>query len=624
MKPLNLLVFIVFSLLFNSNNAFSQVYGTANLPEPENMSPLFIGSLTSSKIYYGATPANSQNKPVLVFVHGFTDLANLWFLPGNEMYDRAYDNNYRTVFVALTRGKGMWDNGALLAPMLEDITAHYEVDDVVIVAHSNGGKSSEVAMFHHDKYDLVDRVISLGTPFFGTEVADLAETFWFSWLVGFLGLDGGTATSTTYYMGGVARPYLDGQADNQPDKFFNFGAWGWNSGTTVFVPTMLVTGALLNTYGAGASAGGNDGVTPYRSSTRPGGLAVWNPGYGNPVSKHDHIDMAMEYIVWDAIEPYFTGALGTFRSSIEPVNHKTIVSSNAQYLSSQNQMTTLLIEEGLTDVSIHLLHLEAAADFQLIASDGTSQKLKVLQSESMYSGFASTVNLRGLKPGTYHLESNVDFGGIVSFENGVELQYSNDLDDKKLAYQEGESINMKVELLNTKDLQKDTKVSAIVTQKNDIHGTPLANEKVHIFEFPASATNEFQYQVNHLPAGVYNVVIHASQKDFIRTAVSGFAIHPKETAGPSMEKGNLHLAAFPNPIRSSTNIEFELLSEDAASLNIYDAYGRLMMSRDLSDLGIGKHALSIDFEERQWGVGHYFIEVRNGGDKVVLPVVKVE
>jgi len=624
MKPLNFLILAFFSLILHTNPTFSQSYGTFNLPEPEDMSPLFVGSLLSSNIYYGATPANSENKPVLVFVHGFIDLANLWFLPGNEIYDRAYDENYRTVFVALTRGGGMWQNGALLADMLEDITDHYDVDDVVIVAHSNGGKSSEVAMFHHDKYDLVDRVISLGTPFFGTEIADLAETFWFRWLVNFVGLGGGTATSTTYYMGGVARPYLDGQSDNQPDKFFNFGAWGWNSGTTIFVPTMLVTGALLNANGSGASAGGNDGITPYWSSTRPGGLAVWNPGFGNPVSQHDHIDMAMEYIVWDAIEPYFTGPLATLRHRKELVNPKAIVNSNVQYLSSENNRTELIIAEGTSAVSINILHLEEEADFYLETSEGTKQLLDVIPSNSMNTGYASSIHLPNLASGTYQLESNAQYAAVASFENGVRLQYTSDLDNEKFAYQEGETINMNVELLNTNGKYTDAKVSAIVTQKNDIHGSPLSVETVHVFEFSATTNNQFQYQINNLPAGIYNVVINASHEDFIRTAVTGFAIHPNETVSQTIERTALELFAFPNPIKTTTTIEFELLSEEAASLTIYDAYGRLMKQQDLSNLGLGKHMIDLKFEESKWSAGHYFIEVQNGQYKNILPVVKVK
>ena len=130
-------------------------YDEVQLPIPDDVSPFFWGSVNSSKIYYGASPSNGNNKPVVVFVHGFINLANTWFIPGNNLYDSAYEDGYRTAFVATTRGEGMWTNGGLLADMLEDITAYYGVNDVVIVAHSNGGKASEVAMFEHNKDNLV-------------------------------------------------------------------------------------------------------------------------------------------------------------------------------------------------------------------------------------------------------------------------------------------------------------------------------------------------------------------------------------------------------------------------------------------------------------------------------------
>lgn len=625
MKNPNILLITLLALILQFNTSFAQSYGTANLPEPDNLTPLFIGSLTSSKIYYGATPNNAQDKPVLVFVHGFTDLANLWFLPGNEMYDRAYDGGYRSVFVAMTRGGGMWENGALLANMLEDITDHYNVDDVVIVAHSNGGKASEVAMFHHNKSALVNRVISLGTPFFGTELADLAETFWFRWLVDFIGLGGGTGTSTTYYMGGVARPYLDGQSDNQPDKFFNFGAWGWNSGTTIFVPTMLVTGAILNTYGSGASAGGNDGVTPYWSSTRPGGLPVWNPGYGNPISKHDHIDVAMDYIVWDEIEPYFTGPLGTLRQSLAPNNHKAIVKSNAQYLSSSNKMTQFTIEEGIMDFNINILHIDQDASFNLRDEAGNLIDLNLTQTESMVGAvYASQATVNRLPAGKYQLESEVEFGATINFEKGITMQYSNDLNQEKLSYEAGEKINLNIELLNTSANYSDANVTAIITQKNDIDGQSLSDGITRIIEFANTDINEFDAQIKNLPAGVYNVVVNATHDDFFRTVVTGFAIHPSNNQAELVDIKKPNLQVYPNPIQNQTTVEFQLMSDDKSFLRLYDAYGRLISSKDISNMGIGKHSLNWNIANLQLKAGTYFLEVQNGQYKNVYQLNKVD
>jgi len=184
---------------------------------------------------------------------------------------------------------------------------------------------------------------------------------------------------------------------------------------------------------------------------------------------------------------------------------------------------------------------------------------------------------------------------------------------------------MNVELLNTDANYKDAKISAIVTQKNDINGTPLTNEKVHVFEFsPSAATNQFEYKINNLPAGVYNVVINASHDDFIRTVVTGFAIHPNEGTNNIVKTPNLHLSAFPNPIKTTTTIEFELLSDKASFLRVYDAYGRLLMDQNITTMGIGKHTINLNFDTKKWGVGHYFIEVQNDKNKTVLPVVKVQ
>ncbi len=608
-----------FSLLL-SLNISAQSYGTVQLPTPNNLTPLFLGSLTDSKIYYGADNG-STDKPVLVFVHGFIDLANAWFLPGNRMYEDAYYGGYRNAYVAMTRGGGMWENGALLAEMLEDITAHYGVNDVVIVAHSNGGKASEVAMFHHGKRNLVNRVISLGTPFKGTELANLAETWAFNWLVDFIGLGGGTSTSTTYYMGGVARPYFDNLSNNQGNKFFNFGAWGYNSGTTIAAPTMLTGGLILNVNGSGWLAGGNDGVTPYWSSKRPGGASVWTYGYGNWRSKHDHIDVAMNYIVWDPMEPYFTGPLGQLRASAVEPEHRPS-RSNVQYLSSEAGQMEFMVEEDAQEIKVHILHGSESDVFQIQTENGEMLVCKNKETVAGHIGkFATNITLDYLEPGRYSIVSENRFGALVSYDNGVELVLRNDLDAKKSAYAPGENITLNLSLENGAGNYTDAEVTAVLSRRAfDGNALMEKDEDLKIVQLTNVGENEFAYTFEDgLVEGVYNVMVQVNDADFAKGVIGGFAVKASNETNVAATAETLNLDFYPNPVQDVVSVSFD--SDEDTELRIFDTYGRLVTEFSING---NDGFLQFDTNDIIPHAGNYFIQLQNGNQQVVKSLVKVD
>ena len=606
-------------------NAQQNDYEPHQLPEPDDLSPLFIGAINESAIYYGAEPSNSSNKPVLVFVHGFIDLANTWFMPGNDIYDRAYDDNYRTAFVAMTRGEGMWVNGGLLADMLEDITTHYGVSDVVIVAHSNGGKASEVAMFYENKSNLVNRVISLGTPFKGTGLADLAETPALNWLVDFIGLGGGTATSTTYYMEGVARPILDNEPDNQPNKFINFGAWGYNKGTTIAKPVMVVGGNYLNLVGAGSSTGGNDGVTPYYSSTRPGGNPQW-PGYCawwwcNDVSQYDHIDITHDYVVWDEIKPYFQGSLNSFKTTEDfagTYDRATVLESNFEIISTMDGYEdSFTIGEEMGQVSINLMHPKAENTFSLLNGKTESVQHTIQKSKGHNKGINTSILLENPKAGSYTIESDAaEFAAMVAYEKGAKLLFNN----AKVRYVQGEAISFETEVVNTAETAK---LTGVVVRKTDLMGNAIEDD-AFILDFTLTEDGKFIYTIPEgLAEGVYNLTINAEGSDFRRSLVSGFAVvSGKDGAITETLTTPLTLNNYPNPVVQTTTVTFDIVEKGAASLALYDAYGRLVQMQDVSDRGVGAHTFQWNLEDLANGT--YFIEFKNAAQKTTRTIVKVK
>lgn len=600
-------LFLMFMTWNTSLEAQVDVYTEYQLPTPNNLSPLFVGSFTESAIYYGDDANANTNKPVVVFVHGFVDLANLWFAPGNDMYKKCYDRGYRTAFVATTRGEGMWYNGEMLSYMLDDITTHYGVNDVVIVAHSNGGKASEVAMFTHDKYNKVDRVITLGTPFKGTGLANVADLPGFNWVADLIGLGGGTTTSTTYYMEGVARPILDSEPDNQPNKFINYGAWGYGSGSTLFSPTMLAGGLLLNTLGGGPFNGGNDGVTPYYSSTRPGGNKMW-PGHCwgwwcNKQSKRDHIDIAYDYISFNYFQPWLSGSLPRVNQN-EEILENPMYESSFEIITSKDETGSFKIPTGATNLNVSLLQKGAAADFSILDETGTEVIADTNTKESIGKGLNHNTSIEAPNAGTYRLRTTADdYLAVVSYDNGPILVY----DDRKVSYEKTESVVLSARLLETDEIMS---IKGTVTLTSDLEGNAVNGESYEV-EFVHKGNMEYEYHMPQgLKAGVYNVLIHAESDAYRRSAISGFVVRESKLE-ENVETQELSMTNYPNPVVEMTTIRFEKLIEGDASISLIDNLGRVVKVEDVSGLAVGNHQL--EWNLKAFNAGTYFLEFQNEG-----------
>lgn len=618
MKKIITLAFLfLMTMTWNTSlEAQVNVYTEYQLPAPNNLTPFFIGSLTESAIYYGDDSKANTNKPVIVFVHGFIDLANLWFAPGNDMYEKSFNKGYRTAFVATTRGEGMWYNGEMLSYMLDDITAHYGVNDVVIVAHSNGGKASEVAMFTHDKYNKVDRVITLGTPFKGTGLANVADLPGLNWVADLIGLGGGTTTSTTYYMEGVARPILDNEPDNQPNKFINYGAWGYGSGNTILAPTMLAGGLLLNTLGAGPFNGGNDGVTPYYSSTRPGGNQMW-PGHCwgwwcNRQSKRDHIDIAYDYVSFNYFQPWLSGSLPRMDQGLESLENP-MYESSYEIITSKDGNGTFKIPTGATNLTVSLLQKGEAADFSILDEAGIELVTDTKTKESVGRGLSYNSSVEYPDEGTYQLRTKSDdYLAVVSYDNGPILVY----DDSKVAYEQSESVVLSARLLETDEIMS---LKGMVTLTSDLEGNPVNGGQSYKVEFVHKGNMEYEYHMPQgLKPGVYNVLIHAESDTYRRSAISGFAVNAAKLA-TNVQTQELFVSNYPNPVVEMTTIRFEKILEGNASLSLMDNLGRVVKTEDLSGLSLGNHQL--DWNMEAFNAGTYFLEFQNEGKTKIKKVV---
>ena len=208
--------------------------------------------------YVGTTPSFvAPSKQPILFVHGLNSSSNTWWNE-NNMYDTAYQNGYETAFIDLYPTKDMWDNGALLAQKIRDIYNYYG-EKVVVVAHSKGGIDTQSALVHYGAYPYVSRVITLSTPHYGSQLADLAYSSWAGWLAGILGSkNDATYSLQTGYMS-YFRSETDHHANVSKTPIYTFGGTKWGS----FGSSLYWGGLYLWGYGS------NDGAVTVSSSRLP-------------------------------------------------------------------------------------------------------------------------------------------------------------------------------------------------------------------------------------------------------------------------------------------------------------------------------------------------------------------
>ncbi|MFD1888142.1 alpha/beta fold hydrolase [Paenibacillus wenxiniae] len=223
----------------------------------------------------GQTPPNlAPDKPVLLFVHGLTSQAKIWY-ENNDMYQYAYNNGYQTAFINMYDITGtpedMWKDGELLAAKIKEISQRYGGKKIVIIAHSKGGVDTQAALVRYNAYPYVSRVITLSTPHHGSELADLAYSSWAGWLADLVGSQSpGTSSLQTSYM-----QYFRSEMDKDPDvnkvPFYTMSGDKWSgSGKAAYT----FGGAYLSVFGS------NDGVVTTASAQLPGATLIrsgsWN------------------------------------------------------------------------------------------------------------------------------------------------------------------------------------------------------------------------------------------------------------------------------------------------------------------------------------------------------------
>ncbi|MGG6230321.1 T9SS type A sorting domain-containing protein [Tenacibaculum sp. SDUM215027] len=574
LKLLKLLVVLLTTFTVNSQNFIEK-----QLPTPQNLSSFFIGPLLKSTIHYGAKP-NNYNGEILVFNHGYIDLNQLFFT-NNTFYQEAYNSGYQVVFVATTRGEGMWKNGELLAEAIDKVTLKYNVNDIYLIAHSNGGKAAEVAMFTHNKKDKIKRVFALGTPYWGTYLADLSQQWWFNWIWKQTGLNGGAATSTTYYCRDVVRPYFDNLVNNQPEKFHIIGGSGFASGHTILAPLMFTSGTILY-----LNQGTNDGVAPYNSTLRPGATYL----FSKHEAKLDHVDVALGQYVWKYIAPLLNNNPNKTQKNKQDYQQPNKIVSDYQIINSENKYDNIRLDKGSSKALIKVYKPNTKTDFTLTSNSGiltplTYKNKPNFNTNKFYHEYLLNINNNDVT----QLISNSEHVAFVHQPKGVKMILKTLKKENKLT------------ISFTKYIQvNDISIDIIISKNSDLFGKPV-NGDIEIYSPKYNTVNRsFTLDLSLFDKGVYSIHITATHKHFKRSLVSGFTVGSLNTK--NLKDENLSWEKSLNIILKSNIvkdfIEFKNLTHEDyynTSVKLYNINGQLIQNNTLKNNKINVSNLDSGF-----------------------------
>lgn len=601
MKRINMRILYYLLTLNFCGLLFSQNLKEAQLPKPNQMSLTYLNSLGEKNILYGKTPPN-YNGELIIFSHGYIGSTESMLI-GNIMYKQAYEEGYKTAFVATTRGKGLWVNGAVLGQAIDQVTKHFNVPKAYLVVHSNGGKASEVALFHENKRSKIKRVISLGTPFHGTQLADLSQNWWFKWLWSLTGLNDGAALSTTYYCENVVRPYFDKHALNQPKKYYNLGVWGWNKGHTILKPAFFTAGGYIFLDGGGR----NDGVTPYYSSKRPGGHVIL-PYDGSAKGYYDHIDILYGQYSWQYIRPYLNNKVVTTSNRTHEIiedNPYYEIVSDYQLVYSENEYEAMVLS-GKQDVEVTLFHENPQAQFST----------KMLSSSRRVNDYTMEMVVKKQDVPNFTIKSDSKYVAVVKESNKAQVQY-------RLNKKEKHPI-LSVNILD--DMEKEAMVSAIITHTHDLYGNAISNPKSEVTFFKWNEKQqEFQLETKSYSEGIYSLYLTAElEGNFKRNIASGFTIGKiteKSVSNSTSNDKKSTIATLVNDVySSSTQIKVKnSLKNTQINIVVYDLSGHALLTKQII---VKNEFISFNRDIQKLSKGVYLIAIKTQEGNETLKFIK--
>lgn len=618
-----------------------------------------------NNIVFGAIPPNSQNQPVVVFVHGWFDNGFAWFMAKNKWYENSYNAGYRTAFFFQSTSGAFEDNGKVVAAMIRETCRHYNTNKVIAVCHSKGGYDMDYALYNENVWDSVQGVITLSTPYWGAPMSDMIAVPFFRTILEAIPIVGpifkgkGSYQMQTAYMAGVVRPMMDNHPNNRPEKFHCFGAWGYAHPTVL--PNAISDDILkvvfpdyqplcLDIPGFGAFGSSlmstfmgftgyvteiaaiqpkyenpqknhqqNDGLAPYYSAIRPGSVVISQP----PPSQQsflNHIDVLLSSYTWNIVQPeieYFKSHPVLRKSNPVNVVAENIVEatpsvSNAQFI----QSNTIKIN----NVMASKLYLVGEYKNEIIkVFDENNRLVNTLPlnmtTEAMYDIFHE-VDLSFLPANKrYTLKSSAQLTGLLKDGNSATLELNTNSDK---TYYTDEPLNINVSLNDWTDNLSATTVKGYLNRNMDENGNVIYDKLIPVtFSYDETSQKFICNSKAELPDGVYNISVFAEGKDLKRFATTSILIKQERKIINQID--NL-FSVFPNPANDIINVQFNAAANTNYTFEVFDVVGKKLTEKNITT-NSGTQQIQIFAKENNLARGSYLITLSVNGERKSSKVV---
>ncbi|MGE6629922.1 esterase/lipase family protein [Bacillus sp. NPDC077027] len=364
---------------------------------------------TPGKWFRGEEPTQiDESKPPLVFVHGINSSSSTWF-DKNDMAEQALRNGYESAFIDLHPDQDMQKNGQLLAEKLKEI---YELfgRKLIVVGHSKGGIDTQAALVHYDAHPYVAKVVTLGTPHYGTPLADLAYSKGGSWLAEILGQKTAALYSLQTGLMAAFRSETDAK-EMYPNKYVTYSGSEWGT----FGSILYLGGMYLKSFGT------NDGAVTV-SSTKL--------SYANNIltGKWDHYSIKNGTSIFPVIQNQLLAST-TSKEDHEDIDDQ-IPSTDLNtdlYVkggnSEKNKKEEFYVEEGTEELSIQWINKLKEDNLEIVAPNGdVLTKFTTTDASFPYNGaFSHHAQINKPVPGEWMIRSTsgqeMPYLLLVSFDS---------------------------------------------------------------------------------------------------------------------------------------------------------------------------------------------------------------
>ncbi|MFC7062044.1 esterase/lipase family protein [Halobacillus seohaensis] len=457
---------------------------------------------TPGQWYKGTVPPYvAPSKRPIVFIHGINSSSHTWW-NGNDMYEIAYFNGFKTAFIDLHSTLDMWDNGRLLASKLEEIYQHFN-EKLIVVAHSKGGIDTQSAMIHYEAIPYVAKVINLSVPHQGSELADLAFSTWAGWLADIIGNKNEAIKSLqTGYMD-YFRSKTDSCSMVDHIPFYTLSGTGWGS----FGSSLYWGGLYLSSYGE------NDGAItversrlPYTTELR---VSDWN--HSEIIKGHSTFHLFADHLYESS----------TFKSDSH--NNRSLEkqkpSAHAYFHggSYRGETTeTFFVENDVNTITVNWMSEHEKPNISLISPGGSVNKsfIPIADSETIFKGtYHHMLTIHNPTEGVWKIKalSNQEHYLLgVHFDSAINRYINLEVRDP---------LQVGIASFNTLDNKKMMSTIYLEYYKADMRDSRK-------LEWQALSSNSFR-KIPNLGEGIYNITMDLKgktpqDKDFNRSIVASF------------------------------------------------------------------------------------------------------